>query len=191
MAYRSEEDREHRVQYAREVREYRKSLGMCSRCGNDKIAVNSKTMCLACLEEHRLNAAKRFSAMTPEEKQQRKERNNASRREKQAKLRSEGLCPICGKPTYNGKSKCMEHFLYFKRKGVEANQRKKKGYAELGLCRICGGECVSGKKFCMEHYLQKVEAMKWASEHRDLKNSPWKKDNDAAFRKNTTVGEKE
>lgn len=191
MAYRSEADRERRVQYAREVREYRKSLGICSRCGNDRIAVNSKTMCLACLEEHRENAAKRFSAMTPEEKQQRRERNNASRREKQAKRRSEGLCAVCGKPAYNGHSKCIDHFLYFKRKDVEAKERKKKGYAELGLCRICGGECVSGKKFCMEHYLQKVEAMKRASECRDPKNHIWKKDNDAAFRNNTKVGDKE
>lgn len=181
MAYRSEEDREHRVLYAREVRAYRKSVGMCIRCGNDKIAVNSTTMCLKCLDERREYQAKRFAAMTPEEKQRRKERNNARRREKQAKHRSEGVCTICGKPAYNGKRRCMEHFLYFKRYDMEVKKRMKKGYAELGLCRICGGECVPGKKFCPEHYQQKVEAIKYADGFRDKKKHPWNQDNDAAF----------
>lgn len=191
MAYRSEEDREHRVQYAREVREYRKSLGMCSRCGNDKIAVNSKALCSECLEKGRENAEKRRAAMTLEEKQLKQERYNARRREMQAKRRSEGLCAICGKPAYNGHSKCIDHFLYFKRKGEEAGVRKKKGYAEQGLCIICGKECVQGKKFCPEHYQQKLENLKKAEKAKDLKKHPWKQNNDVAFRKNRIEGEKE
>ena len=181
MAYRSEEDRERRVLYAREVRAYRKSMGVCIRCGNDKIAVNSTTMCPACLETGREYAEKRSAAMTPEEKQQRRERDNARRRELQAQRRSQGLCAVCGKPAYDGHSKCIDHFLYFKRKDAEAKQRMKKGYAEQGLCRICGGECVPGKKFCPEHYQQKVESIKYADGFREKKNHPWNKDNDAAF----------
>lgn len=179
MPYKSKEQQ---VLYAREVREYRKSLGMCVRCGNDRIAVNSKSLCSECLEKGRANAEKRRSAMTLEEKRLKQERNNARRREMQAKRRSEGLCGICGKPAYNGHSQCIDHYLYFKRKGIEANERKRKGYAEQGLCIICGKECVPRKKFCPEHYQQKLEALKKAEEAKDLKNHPWKKDNDATFR---------
>lgn len=147
MAYRSEEDRQRRVEYAREVREYRKSLGMCERCGKERVAVNSKRLCLDCLEVNRQKQESRWKGKSAEERRQIRDKYNASRREKQDQRRRDGLCVVCGKPVYNGHSNCMEHYLYYRRKKDEYRDQKKKGYKELGLCINCGKECVPGKKY--------------------------------------------
>lgn len=182
MAYRNEQDREHRLQYAKEVREYRKALGICTRCGNDRIAVNSKTLCADCQEKRREYAARQFKGMTPEEKQQYNEQRRIRRKKQRDQHKAAGQCECCGKPTYNGHSKCIDHFLYHKRKEAEHRNQKKKGYAEMGLCRYCGGECVPGKAYCPEHYQQKVESIRKAGECRNLKKHTWAQDNNAAFR---------
>ena len=179
MPYKTKEERN---AYAKEVREYRKSIGVCSWCGKDSIAVSSKALCLDCLEKHREKSANKTASMTEEEKEQRRQRNNQTRRQLQAQRRREGLCTMCGKPAYNGYSKCMDHHLYFKRKSAEYRAAKKKGYAEMGLCRICGDECVPGKKFCAVHYQQRLDCVKIARKHLDVKNHTWKKQKEQYFK---------
>lgn len=157
MPYRSEKDREYKLQYGKELRAYRKSIGLCTRCGKEKIAANSKSSCVSCLELRRKNVERKERQLTPEEKQERKERRQVLHAQRVAQRKSQGLCTDCGKPVYNGHTRCIDHYLYYRRKTSEHYAKKKKGYRELGLCIICGGECVPGKKYCQEHYQEKVE----------------------------------
>lgn len=157
MPYRSEKDREYKLQYGKELRAYRKSIGLCTRCGKEKIAVNSKSSCASCLELRRKNVERKDRQLTPKEKQERKEHRKVLHAQRVAQRKSQGLCTDCGKPVYNGHTRCIDHYLYYRRKISEHYAKKKKGYRELGLCIICGGERVPGKKYCQEHYQEKVE----------------------------------
>ena len=169
MPYRSEEDRQYRIQYEKEIRAYRKSIGLCTRCGKERISPASTSTCEGCREHNRKYMEDKRASMTEEEIREEYETYNARRREREAKRRAEGLCTVCGKPVYDGHSKCIEHFLYHKRKSDRHARQKKKWYAEMGVCRICGKECVEGKKYCQEHYQQKVEVIKKNGAHRKRK----------------------
>ena len=70
MPYRSEKDREYKLQYGKEIRAYRKSIGLCTRCGKDRIAVNAKTLCADCLENKRKAQENFRNSMSPEEKKE-------------------------------------------------------------------------------------------------------------------------
>ena len=166
MPYKSKEDSQ---QYSKELRAYRKSIGLCTRCGKEKISPASTSVCAGCQEQKRMYMQNKRAAMTEDEIRRENEVYNERRRERAAELRSKGLCTICGKPVWDGHAKCMEHFLYHKRKSDQHARRKKKWYAEIGMCRICGKECVEGKKYCQEHYQQKVEVIKKNGAHRKRK----------------------
>ena len=181
MAYRSEQDRERRRQYAKEVRDWCREHGICTRCNKER-AESGEALCLVCRMKLREDSQERYrkyaASMTEEERQAR----NAKKRQIAAKKRAQGICHQCNRPVYQNHAYCYEHYISQRNAHRKHDKKLLKGYAEQGLCRICGGECVPGKKFCPEHYQQKVEAIKRAGEHRDLKKHTWAQDNNAAFR---------
>ncbi len=75
-------------------------------------------------------------------------------KERYRKLRSLGLCTVCGKPAKSGQAKCEECCQ-------RINQRARQKYRDKHLisrdffretgCFFCGAECVEGKKVCEKH----------------------------------------
>ena len=138
-----------------------KDHGICVDCKQEE-AAKGRTRCLNCLSIIAEKGRARMYKKTEEELAE----INRIRREKAKALydyrKANGLCVICGKPAYRHYTKCYEHHIYYLWYTRRANEKKRKGYAELGLCRICGKPTVEGKKFCAEHLEQYREKMRKA-----------------------------
>lgn len=182
MAYRNEKDRERRLQYAKEVRDWCREHGICTRCSKER-AEPGKALCLVCKMKLREDSQERYrkqaAAMTEEEQQAR----NARKRQIASEKRAQGICQQCARPVYKGHAYCYEHYITQKKAHRKHDEKRFNYYSEQGMCKICGGECVQGKKYCPVHYQQKVESMRKASECRNLKKHTWAQDNNAAFRR--------
>ena len=95
---------------AKELREWRKSLGICTRCGK-AAAELGKTMCLACLmdsrEYSRKHYRKKAESMTDDEKRVR----NEKMMQRYHQRKELGLCPQCSRPQYKNHVYCYEHYI--------------------------------------------------------------------------------
>ena len=146
---------EYKKEYAKEVREWRKSKGLCTRCGKEKAEVGYTT-CLVCRLDHR-EYAKEHYRNNPVSEEKRLTRNEKQKK-KCAEKRAAGICLSCNRPVYAGHSRCYEHYIRIGRMQRE-HQRKKFAYHPSGTCRICGKEPAPGHKLCPEHYKEYSERM--------------------------------
>lgn len=154
-------DPEYRKKYAKEVREWRKAHGFCTRCGHEK-AEPGRSTCLVCKMDRR--------AYQIEYKSQPKVREvEAARR---AYKRENHICYACSKPTYKNHAYCYEHYLAQKRQTKAWNDTYRNHHYPSNQCRICGAPVVKKhndmgySKFCATHYEQYLQNMKRANEVR-------------------------
>lgn len=143
--------------YAKELREWRKSLGICTRCGKFD-AEPGKTMCLTCLMDSREYGReyyrKKAKAMTEDEKRVRSEKTSRRYHER----KELGICPQCSRPRHENHAYCYEHYISMKRAQAR-HYRKKHPVRPPGTCKLCGGEPVPGHKMCPVHYKEYSERM--------------------------------
>ena len=151
-------DPEEARRYAKEVREWRKAHGFCTRCGKEK-AEKGKSLCLICKMDEREKRREKYANM-PEEK---KKEHLEEKREKAELIRKEkkanGICLQCSRPVYKNHSYCYEHYISQK-KADKRHRKKIYPYHPTGVCRICGKEPAPGHKLCPEHYEQYAARMR-------------------------------
>lgn len=146
-----------------------KSHGICVKCKKNNASPN-RIMCDECREKW--NAIRRERNKNPEYKNWKKQYN----KEHKEKMLENGLCPMCGKPLYQGHKTCYEHWLKNRKrwKRYEENHRGtiRSQWREAGLCLNCGKQRKAGSSFCeyhqamMEKSLEKArKAGGWTSDY--------------------------
>ena len=158
--------RDYKKAYAKDVRAWRKSKGLCTRCGKEK-ADKGHSTCLVCRMDQR-EYYREWHRNHPPSEEKRLIRN-AKQKKRNDEKRAAGICLSCNKPVYAGHSRCYEHYITISRQQRE-NQRKKFAYHPSGTCRICGQEPEPGHKLCPVHYRQYADRMiKYNKERSDGK----------------------
>lgn len=108
-----------------------KSHGICVKCKKNDASPN-RIMCDECREKW--NAIRREKIKDPEYKKWKKQYNKKHKE----KMLENGLCPMCGKPLYQGHKTCYEHWLKNRKrwKRYEENHRGtiRNQWREAGLC---------------------------------------------------------
>ena len=146
-----------------------KSHGICVKCKKNNASPN-RIMCDECREKW--NSVRREKNKDPEYKNWKKQYNKAHKE----KMLENGLCPMCGKPLYQGHKPCYEHWLKNRKrwKRYEENHRGtiRSQWREAGLCLNCGKQRKAGSSFCkyhqamMEKSLEKArKAGGWTSDY--------------------------
>ena len=136
---------------AREERKFYVSLGLCPRCGKNKLFGTEKN-CLECsAKQQEYNEKYKVNHL----EEVRKSTNNYHRSVYQHRKEA-GLCVRCGKrkPLYNDLrcGICKEKMnLRKQERRMRNNQLTRKERLEHGLCYFCGAETVSGLKVCERH----------------------------------------
>ena len=168
-----EEQKEYQRKYYADRYAYRKSHGICVRCGRKK-AASGITMCLDCRDIVNLHAMQRRDRM-PEEKREKERRRVVesimrSRRRREA----QGLCVTCGKKMPEGSTRksCPSCLAKGRRwqNAKYARTRKKIRENKPGICRFCDEPVLPGKKVCQIHY----ERFTKGRDKRNNDNHPWR-----------------
>ena len=140
-------------------RQMRKKAHICRDCGKeDAYTMVGKTYCAECTEKNR--KAKEIARLDPERKAKMLEQHKAM----QEHRKTNGLCPICGRPVSDGHvwcSKCRaknRNYLYKRRH--EKGQRTWDERTSGENCFLCGKPVVEGKKLCREHMVQRIENLR-------------------------------
>ena len=144
-----------------------KANGYCVRCGREK-AEKGRVTCMTCNaaanDRNRLYMLK----YNREHKEEIKARNIAYRK----RLREEGRCVQCGRPS-NGFVLCQQ----CRNKSNNRGRSKRLGNQmrdELGICRKCNSPVVPGFKHCQYHLDLLAKARKKALQGRSLQEG-WHK----------------
>lgn len=166
--------RAERNEQQRKDRQFYAGLGLCHKCGRNKI-FGSEGRCPECRAKESANVKKRIKT------DREKEKNNAQQRRRYQELREQGICTKCRKyKAVPGKAKC----------GICAEKERLRGRQQYvptaipraernlhGLCHTCSNSLdMDGMKICSKCYAD----LKKAREARDL--SQWRCDNRMIFR---------
>lgn len=135
-------------------REYRVSIGICTRCGKNKAEPN-KRLCMECLgKENDTYYVNGVSAKKKESDKMRKRAYTVARREA-------GLCYRCGKTKASyGRmcERCRAKARSYRESARCDILRSERPY--YGICYICGiDEVVNGKKVCQRCYSKRLETI--------------------------------
>ena len=174
--------REYKREYRRETYLWRKTHGICVRCGRED-AEPHKTKCVECLGQEAACAKKFRDSMSEAQKREQSKR----RRLKRDARKTSGLCVCCGKKVSKGKSYCLECWIKERRrkKAQYETRRMKTDFAE-GLCCRCNEPALPGKKLCEKHYacvMRGIEVMNRRNQERKASaHHIWRRDNNVAFR---------
>ena len=136
---------------AREERAFYVSIGLCPRCGRNKLFGDEKNCpeCSAKAQEYN----ERYRAEHPEQFRQ---YINAYHKSMYQQRKEAGMCVRCGKrkPLYNDLrcGICKEKMtLRRQERRVHDGGLTRKERLEQGFCYFCGAETVPGMKVCEKH----------------------------------------
>ena len=160
------------AQEAKEIREWRKSHGICVRCWKDD-AVSGKTLCLVCLMDRREYAREHYSRSEEERRIL-----NEKKRLRTAEKKSRGECLQCSRPVYKNHAYCHEHYISQKR-AHDRNRRKKYPYHPTGTCWICGAEPEPGFKMCPVHRKEYADRINLLNDQRRIQNEKRRTEQDS------------
>jgi len=138
-------------EYRRMCTESAKKAGICVVCLKRK-AIPHHVECEYCSTKRAIWRERH--PYTQEQKNAKKQKAH----EKWERLKSEGVCPICGKKRYKDKLYCYDHFIKRKRNAERAKERKYmlriEAETKLGkpICTKCLNPALEGKKLCKRHY---------------------------------------
>lgn len=135
----------------REERAFYVSVGLCPRCGNNKLFGDERNCpeCSAKAQEYN----ERYKTEHPEKVRQ---NTNAYHRSVYQQRKEAGLCVRCGKrmPLHNDLrcGICKEKMdLRKQERRMRNGKLTRKERLEQGLCYFCGAETVPGLKVCEKH----------------------------------------
>ena len=135
----------------REERAFYVSIGLCPRCGRNKLFGEEKTCpeCSAKAQEYN----ERYRAEHPEQFRQ---YINAYHKSMYQQRKEAGMCVRCGKrkPLYNDLrcGICKEKMtLRRQERRVRDGRLTRQERLEQGFCYFCGAETVPGMKVCEKH----------------------------------------
>ena len=164
-------------------REFRRSIGLCPRCGKNKLVGNDKN-CLDC-------RAKNYTYRTqyyenhPEILAESLDRWNKNRVIKYHIMKDAGYCVECGEEVTDGnysrctkcRAKCRSKYVS---RATPFEEHQQQIWKSQGLCHLCGQPLYKKFGLCEHHYLIQVEANKKGI------NKKWREDNEKFFRKKTS-----
>lgn len=131
-----------------------KSHGICTQCRCQN-AEPGKALCYDCREKA-TESSRKYS-----------KEHAAEKRQKQLaryyRLKEEGRCTCCKKPTTNGVY-CVECAAKNNRRNRERNHKEGKWFPdglreELGICKWCNEKAVEGSIYCEKHLEQKRKTL--------------------------------
>lgn len=180
-----EEKLEYKRRYNRERAAFLREHKMCAWCGKEK-ALENKRLCYDCMERSAENHARRYQAMSPEEKAAKNRKSHERAKARRYERREQGLCVQCGRPA-NGKALCTScgnrvnaynREKHRKRGGISYDERGNGTYC----FRCCKPVEVVGSMFCTVCYEWQVNQA--AHMRKFAKITPsWQADNDRVFQK--------
>lgn len=158
---------DYKNQWNKERRQKLKMLGICPRCGKNRIYENEKS-CLEC--------KKKIWEYDEKNREARLERNRTYCKKKYQQLKNDGICVSCYTRKNDGEtiwcSICRE-----KNRLKDAARRSQKGRNswKYDKCYFCGNDRVEGSKCCEKHL--KI----YRDNASSLDNSFWKNTNKNLF----------
>lgn len=143
--------------YQRETREYLRNMGLCPRCGKNKLFGDEKE-CPEC------NAKSYEITMRSREKLGKEHYNNQhnewARNEHQKRI-EQGICTRCGRRKadegYKTCGICRAKTRNYKR--IKYGKPDRNERAERGLCYFCDNPIKYGYKVCEKHYKMNLEKL--------------------------------
>ena len=163
--------------YQRENRAYFRSLGLCPRCGKNKLFGDEKE-CPECV------------AMMYELNRKSREKGNFDAKEYYRKdikmLKEKGLCRRCrNRKVADGHTYCQICLEKHREEGRKRRSMKSNDWisrserGSYGLCYFCGVKIDSGKKICQK--CTEIMVKNLPEKHSD--NKSWRSDNQILFMK--------
>lgn len=135
-------------------RDYRRKIGVCTRCGKNK-AEPYKKLCLECLGADQDRYAEKKTT------DEQRERDKLRKRKLSEERREKGLCTRCGKRSAKNGGICNVCKAYLKRyrdKNRQDIMRSER--TDFGICYICGKRPVEkDKKVCAECYETRLKTL--------------------------------
>lgn len=168
--------REKQREYKKKSRDFFKSIGLCPKCGENRLFGDEK-MCPECL------------AKAYEYNRKSKEHRNISNadiyKKDIARLKSEGLCRGCRKRKVEGNhTYCQICLIKHRERGRKYRAEKSKDgitrseRPSYGLCYTCGNPIdVEGKRSCSNCQKIYKENLNKASERQDRSTHVWRRMN--------------
>lgn len=143
--------------WQRENRQMMLKCHLCVNCGKqDARTLNGFTYCYECGEKHREKERQRRA--------KRREELNAQRRERYARYKAEGLCPMCGRKS-DGRVLCA----WCRAKKAQKFQRTYEHKRVGNVCfQCCSNEPMDGKKLCKNCYEKNLVTLRKMWERRGL-----------------------
>ena len=143
-------------------KEFRRKLGLCPRCGKNKLYGDERN----CLECRVVNA--KYDTRDRKSREYR-DLQNATMKRLRAQRKEQGICTTCGKNNTDGVHSNCEYCRAKKRiynidyrRLNRPPKTQREIYDEQGLCIYCGKPRKDGYKLCNEHY-----QIVWDSVHSD------------------------
>ena len=136
----------------RETRAFYKSIGLCPRCGKNRVTGDEKN-CPEC----RAKSAEYQKKWREKHLDEYNQKQNVSHRSLYQKRKEAGLCTRCGKRPhlYNNQfcGVCREkRRTYVSGKRLQSKKLTRNERLEHGLCYFCGAEPLPGFKTCEKHH---------------------------------------
>ena len=136
----------------RETRAFYKSIGLCPRCGKNRVIGNEKT-CPEC----RAKSAEYQKKWREQHLDEYNQKQNVSHRNLYQKRKEAGLCTRCGKrKSLHNTLLCGicrdKRKIYREEKRVQSEKLTRNERLEHGLCYFCGAEPLPGFKTCEKHH---------------------------------------
>lgn len=151
--------------YSKADYEWYKARHICVACKKNR-AFDGMTMCPECLE--------RNSQRTTDWRTRCYEKSATYFKSRYDRLKAEGRCTKCGKPSPNGNTRC--HACARRMKLYKMAKRVRKVKLD-GICRYCGKPVYDGKKLCYKHWLKAAGHL--LSIRPDTANHPWRRNKKA------------
>jgi hypothetical protein len=148
---------EYKRNYEFQNREFRREIGLCSRCGKNKVDGTEKH-CPECRAE-RANYTDKYRKQNPDKVAEwsKKAREKQKQRAKEEHLCSRCLTPLADDYTYKTCHRCRAKMTEWKKVKRAEQGNMIQYWKSNGLCSYCGKTVRQGYKVCDEHYQHLVD----------------------------------